>query len=424
MRKEIIKVSNLTKIYALYKNPKDRLKEAFSIKKTKKYHDDFYALKNISFNVKEGECYGIIGKNGSGKSTLLKILTGVLTQTEGKISIEGRISALLELGAGFNQEYTGIENIYLNADIMGYTKKEIEEKIPEIVEFADIGDHIYQPVKTYSSGMFVRLAFALAINVDPEVLIVDEALSVGDAFFQLKCYKKFTDFKKRGKTIVFVTHDLSSVIKYCDRVMVINEGEQIAEGDSREMVDLYKQILVDQEISKNNTVEKKELINTHGKLKSNVRLSENILEYGTKQAEIIEISITDMEGKTCQQIEKFQKININFKVQFHEKINDPILAFTIKDIKGTEICGTNNMFEKIEGFTAEKGEIYQVSFIQEVALQSGSYFLSLGCTGLDIKGNFSVFHRYYDIVEISVMSMKDTVGFYDMNSMIKIKKVN
>lgn len=422
-----IKVEDLTKVYQLYKNPKDRLKEAFAINKNKKYHDDFYALKNISFEIKEGECYGIIGKNGSGKSTLLKIMTGVLSQTEGNVEIKGRISALLELGAGFNQEYTGIENIYLNGDIMGYSKEEIEKRIPDILEFADIGDHVYQPVKTYSSGMFVRLAFALAINVDPEILIVDEALSVGDAFFQLKCYKKFTEFKKRGKTIVFVTHDLSSVIKYCDRVMVINEGDAIGEGEAREMVDLYKKILVDQETAKNDTSESKENgEEDDGKstLSSNIRLNEDILEYGTKQAEIIELNIFNEVQKPCQQVEKFQEIDIRFKVRFNEEIHDPIVAVTFKNIKGTEITGTNNMYEGVEGFVAHTGQVYEASFKQKIPFQSGSYFISLGCTGLDVKGNFTVFHRFYDVAEINIVAMKDTVGFFDTDSKVTIKKVH
>lgn len=416
----IIKVEHLTKLYNLYKTPKDRIKEAFSITK-KRYHDDFYALKDVCFEVNEGECFGIIGKNGSGKSTLLKIMTGVLGSTKGNVSINGRVSALLELGAGFNMEYTGIENIYLNGDIMGYSKEEIENRIPEILDFADIGDHVYQPVKTYSSGMFVRLAFALAINVDPEILIVDEALSVGDAFFQLKCYKKFTDFKKRGKTIIFVTHDLSSVIKYCDRVMVLNEGNKIDEGPSREMVDLYKKILVDQEKNIENS---DEMIEVENRLISNVRLSENIIEYGTKDAEIFELNCFDEKGKACQQIEKFSEIDICFRVKFNKEVHNPIVALTIKDIKGTEVCGTNNLLEGMDGFIALPDEIYEVSFKQKIALQSGSYFLSFGCTGLDVKGNFIVYHRLYDIIELSVLSEKDTVGFFDMDTKMEIIKKN
>lgn len=420
MLNKVVEINNLTKIYQLYKKPKDRIKEAFSIGKHKNLHENFYALENVSLEIPVGETYGIIGKNGSGKSTLLKIITGVLTPTSGEVKIKGKISALLELGAGFNMEYSGIENIYLNGDVMGYSKSEIEERIPEIVEFADIGEHIYQPVKTYSSGMFVRLAFALAINVEPEILIVDEALSVGDAFFQLKCYKKFTEFKKKGKTIIFVTHDMSSILKYCDRVLVLNDGIAIEEGNPREMVDLYKKVLVGQEKTED---DQGLLEEEKAQVKSNVELSENILEYGTKQAEIIEIQVNDMEGNPCQRVDKFQKIDIRFKVKFNEAISDPIVAFTLKNIKGTEICGTNNMFEGIDGFKAKKGDVFEASFVQEIALQTGSYFLSLGCTGLDLKGNFTVFHRYYDVLEINVAALKDTVGFYDMNSKVEITKI-
>lgn len=434
----VIQVNDLTKIYKLYPNNHARFKEAFS---KKNYHTDFYALKNISFEVHEGECYGIIGKNGSGKSTLLKILTGVLSPTSGSADIKGRIAALLELGAGFNPEYTGIQNIYLNGEIIGFSKEEMDKKIDEIIEFAGIGDHIYQPVKTYSSGMFVRLAFAISINVDPEILIVDEALSVGDAFFQLKCYKKFTELKKSGKTIVFVTHDLSSVIKYCDRVLVLNEGGIVDEGTSNAMVDVYKQILVDEEMLKGANRELPESASeeelkdaldsdyamegqTSGAaLRCNVGLTEKILEYGTKQAEIYDISVTDAQGKPAPQIQKFDTLTVTMKVHFNEEIKDPIFALTFKDIKGTEITGTNTMYEGIEGFTAKPGEDVTITFTQELPLQTGAYFLSFGCTGLDVKGNFSVFHRLYDIVQINILSSKqDTVGFFDTHSRVSVSR--
>ena len=198
-----IKVENLKKVYKLYDRRSDRLKETFGLVKNR--HKDHYALNGVNMEICQGETVGIIGTNGSGKSTILKIITGVLNPTEGTVTRNGRISALLELGAGFNMEYNGIENVYLNGTMMGFTDKEIEERLPKILEFADIGDYVYQPVKTYSSGMFVRLAFAVAINIDPEILIVDEALSVGDVFFQAKCYRKFEEFKEMGKTIIFVS---------------------------------------------------------------------------------------------------------------------------------------------------------------------------------------------------------------------------
>ena len=240
-----ISVQDVTKVYRLYEKPIDRLKESMSISH-KSYHRDFYALNGISFQVEKGQTVGIIGTNGSGKSTILKIITGVLTPTTGTVSVDGKISALLELGAGFNSDYTGIENIYMNGTMMGYSKKEMDEKLQDILDFAEIGDFVYQPVKTYSSGMFVRLAFALAINVEPEILIVDEALSVGDVFFQAKCYRRMEEIRKSGTTILMVTHDMGSIIKYCDKVVLLNKGEFVAEGTAGHMVDLYKKILAGQ----------------------------------------------------------------------------------------------------------------------------------------------------------------------------------
>ena len=244
--KNVIQVKNLTKMYKLYDKPSDRLKEALGLSRKKRYREH-YALHDISFNVREGECVGIIGVNGSGKSTILKIITGVLTPTSGTVEVDGRISALLELGAGFNMEYTGLENVYLNGTMIGFSKEEIDRRLDDILAFADIGDFIHQPVKTYSSGMFVRLAFAVAINIDPEILIVDEALSVGDVFFQAKCFHKFEEFKEQGRTILIVSHDLSSISKYCDRVILLNQGHLLDQGSPKAMVDMYKQLLVHQD---------------------------------------------------------------------------------------------------------------------------------------------------------------------------------
>ena len=276
-----IRVKNVSKIYKLYDKPTDRLKEALGVTKKKRYHEHF-ALNDVSFDVKRGETVGIIGTNGSGKSTILKIITGVLNQTDGEIEIDGRISALLELGAGFNMEYTGIENVYLNGTMIGFTKEEIDEKLQDILDFADIGDFVYQPVKTYSSGMFVRLAFAVAINIDPEILIVDEALSVGDVFFQAKCYKKFEEFKKLGKTILFVSHDLSSISKYCDRVILLNKGVKLNEGSSQEMVDQYKKVLVgaDAQIRSSIKEDDKEYLDGTKKWKENftINMCTNFIE--------------------------------------------------------------------------------------------------------------------------------------------------
>lgn len=226
----IIDVDNITKVYRLYDRPVDRLKETLD-PRNRVYHKDFYALKNISFQVKRGETVGILGKNGAGKSTLLKIITGVLTPTNGQVNVNGKIASLLELGTGFNPEYTGLENIYFNGMLMGYTRKEMDACLQPILDFADIGDFVHQPVKIYSSGMFVRLAFSVAINVEPDVLIVDEALSVGDARFQLKCYKKLEEIRNRGTTILLVTHSIETIKGFSSHALLLDNGELIAQGN-------------------------------------------------------------------------------------------------------------------------------------------------------------------------------------------------
>ncbi|MBO5955611.1 MAG: ABC transporter ATP-binding protein, partial [Clostridia bacterium] len=221
----MIEVKNLSKMYKIYEKPGDRIKEALFPKSYEGKIQEFFALRDVNFSIEKGETVGIIGKNGSGKSTLLKILTGVINHTSGEKIMNGTVSALLELGAGFNPEYTGIENIYLNGTIMGIKKEEVDEKIDEIAEFAEIGDFINRPVKNYSSGMFVRLAFAVAINTDPDILIVDEALAVGDYRFQAKCYNKFEELKEKGKTILFVSHDVDSVRRFCTRALWLDNGK-------------------------------------------------------------------------------------------------------------------------------------------------------------------------------------------------------
>ena len=403
-----IEVKDVVKIYKLYDKPRDRVKEAFGFgkKQQTKLH---YALNGVSLKIAKGETVGIIGTNGSGKSTILKIITGVLNPTSGEVHVDGRISALLELGAGFNMEYNGIENVYLNGTMMGFSEKEIEEKLPSILEFADIGDYVYQPVKTYSSGMFVRLAFAVAINIEPEILIVDEALSVGDVFFQAKCYRKFEEFKEQGKTIVFVSHDLSSISKYCDRVFLLNQGNLLGEGKPKEMIDAYKRVLVGQYEDAGEEKAEAEAENP------------SALEYGNGQAQILEYYMTDDRGvRTCAII-KGSEFTIHMKVKFTEKIPAPIFAFSIKNVLGVEITGTNTMIEKafLEG--VEPGQVKEITFTQKMSLQGGEYLLSLGVTGY--RGEtFEVYHRLYDILNISVVSDKNTVGYYDMDSKVTVSE--
>lgn len=411
-REMAIEVKGLNKIYKLYDKPSDRFKEALRL--TKKEYKQHYALQNVDLSIYKGETVGIIGTNGSGKSTILKIITGVLHPTSGHVQVNGRISALLELGAGFDMEYNGIENVYLNGTMIGFSQEEIEAKLPEILEFADIGDYVYQPVKTYSSGMFVRLAFAVAINIDPEILIVDEALSVGDVFFQAKCYRKFEEFKKKGKTILFVSHDLSSISKYCDRVYLLNQGVLLGEGAPKKMIDVYKQVLVGQ------YEEEADQEHSPG---SEAGQNPELLEYGTHQAEILEAYITDERGLRANAILKGSTFSVHMKVAFHEHIPAPIFAYTVKNVIGVEITGTNTMVEKAYLESGEPGQVKEIVFTQEMNLQGGDYLLSLGLTGYE-GDNFQVYHRLYDALNITVVSDKNTVGYYDMNSRITVTDVS
>ncbi len=426
-REEIaIAVENVNKIYKLYDRPRDRMFEALGLSKQKKYHEK-YALSNVSFHVKKGECVGIIGTNGSGKSTILKIITGVLNQTSGNVSVKGRISALLELGAGFNMEYTGIENIYLNGTMNGFSEEEIDARMQDILDFADIGDYVKQPVKTYSSGMFVRLAFSVGINIDPEILIVDEALSVGDVFFQAKCYHKFDEFKEMGKTIIFVSHDLSSIAKYCDRVILLDQGVKLGEGAPKEMIDDFKRVLVGQyqtpeEKSANKSLLEDEELQEAVRKKEKKQEDTKTLEYGTQQAKIEEIYLTDDNGTRTNAIIKGMNFGIHMRVRFYDDIPAPIFAFTVKNVKGTEITGTNTMFEKAFLEPVKAGTEKEITFKQKMSLQGGDYLLSFGVTGYD-GNDFQVYHRLYDALDVTVISDKNTVGFYDMESAITVEDV-
>ena len=440
MEKDIaIEVKNLTKSYKLYDKPMDRLKDSLGLARKKKYKEHL-ALNNVSLSIRKGETVGIIGTNGSGKSTILKIITGVLSPTSGEVNVDGHISALLELGAGFNMEYNGIDNIYLNGMMIGFSEEEIEKRLDAILEFADIGDYVYQPVKTYSSGMFVRLAFAVAINIDPEILIVDEALSVGDVFFQAKCYHKFEEFKKQGKTILFVSHDLSSISKYCDRAVLLNQGVLLGEGTPKKMIDIYKQVLVGQyplpKSEVENLLDDEEIREAAAaadkKASDKVKkdddkkaskadsVNPDTLEYGDGAATIEEYFATDSNGVRTSSIIKGTDFSVHMKVRFTQDVQAPIFAFTFKNIMGIEITGTNSMVEKAFLEPVKAGDVKEITFTQNMTLQGGEYLISFGVTGFK-QNDFTVYHRLYDALNITVVSDKNTVGYYDMNSTCKVE---
>ena len=427
----VIKIQNLCKSYKMYNRKKDRLLE--TILPAYQRHKEFDAIKNLNLEIKKGEIVGILGKNGAGKSTLLKMITGVVTPTSGTIEVKGRISSLLELGTAFNQELTGEENIYQHGEVMGLTREQIEATKQDIIDFADIGEHLYQPVKTYSSGMFARLAFACAINVNPDILIVDEVLSVGDIAFQLKCFKKFEQFKKEGKTILFVTHNVVDVIRNCNRTIIISEGKEIFDGDVKIGVDKYKKMIVGIEDSD----EQEELQEQQNEIRNEItEISKNDMEewktklvqnpdmltYGNGKAEIIDYGIFNCNGDYQTTINNDDEYIVKMKVKFNEEIDEPIFAMSLKDFKGLELGGTNTKaYKKLTG-TYQKDDIVIVEFKQAFPLAPEKYTFSFGCTKYTNNGDLEVFNRKYDAFFIEIVAGRECLGIMDLKSKINIKR--
>lgn len=452
-----IKVENISKQYKLYDKPLDRMKESLNIFK-KKYHKEFFALKNASFEIKKGECVAIVGKNGSGKSTLLKIITGVLSPTSGKVYVDGKISALLELGAGFNPEYTGLQNIYLNATMMGYSKEEIKLKVPSIIEFADIGDFINQPVKTYSSGMFVRLAFAVAINVDPDILIIDEALAVGDDLFQRKCYAKIEEFRKKNKTIVFVTHSSSIVVELCSRAILIDTGEQLLEDKSQNVINLYQKLLFTKSENRQNV--KEQIRNYSLNLKtnkiSNITITnlnspvvkpessnsndddilihkdyfdeslipKNTISYDLAGARLFDYELINIEGEKVNVIQFGNKYIWRFKVEFLDNCSNVRFGMMIKTGKGLELCGaaTHLISKGLENI--KKGDSFQIEYNFIPKFVGGVYFLNCGVLGLK-QGEETFLHRNVEAWAFKMQERSDSLlsGIVDMNLHSRVDKL-
>ncbi|WP_431029109.1 ABC transporter ATP-binding protein [Lysinibacillus sp. LZ02] len=389
----VISVNKLKKVYKLYNNPKDRLKESLSLTR-KKYHKEFHALNNISFEIKRGETIGVIGKNGSGKSTLLKILTGVLSPTEGEVIVNGKIAALLELGAGFNPDYTGMENIYLQGTILGFSREQMAKKIQDILIFAEIGDYIQQPVRTYSSGMFARLAFAVAINVEPEILIVDEALAVGDVRFQAKCFKKFEDLKSQGVTILFVTHDVFSVRNMCDRAIWINQGVLLLEGNTSLVTAKYMEYMNGETLSLDTVLEKDDISE---EVSPSNRITEfnYINRWGKEQGTIKYVEIYNSKGKHVDVFETGERIKIvlGFEVSTNMNLETLSAAFSIKNKLGLDlIVSTTKDYESMK--FKRNHNFYEVSFDFQLALNAEEYVLNLA---IEDRQNNSP--EYYDYIE-------------------------
>lgn len=355
----IIRVANISKVYPLYDRPTDRVKEALHPFR-KKYHRDFFALRDISMSVGKGECVGLIGMNGSGKSTLLQVIAGVVTPTAGHCTVQGRISALLELGAGFNPEYSGIENARFQCSLNGFANAEIPKILEEIQAFADIGDFVYQPVKTYSSGMYVRLAFATAISLDPDILIVDEALAVGDIYFQTKCLSKIREFREQGKTLFFVSHDAAAVKSLCDRAFLLHHGQLIDEGMPDDVFNHYNNLIsVKADGIKPQSVE------------------EMRKRYGTGRVEIQSVRLRNETGLITDTVTTGEKVNLEIKFKANETVQSPTIGFSIRDRMGIEMYGINNFKLDIDFGAVNAGETYIVRYAIDLRLGHNTYTVSV-----------------------------------------------
>lgn len=407
----VISVNNVSKIYKLYDSPMDRFKEAIH-PFHKLYSKPFYALKNVSFEIAKGETVGIIGTNGSGKSTILKIITGVIQPSEGSIDVQGKISALLELGAGFDMDYSGVENIYMNGAVLGFSREEMEKKKDEILEFADIGSFVYQPVKTYSSGMLVRLAFALAINVEPEILIIDEALAVGDAFFQAKCFDKLESIKASGTTILFVSHDIVSVKKLCSRAIWLEKGNLREIGEAKSVCEKYLSMQIEeQNREKKQLVEKMVLENTVKKevVKSNktssfkrIDMSNAVGESGTKSGEIISFYIRDEQGNDVTVLQTGEIYFFGLLTRFYDNVDNVLFGFEMENTKGTKLFSVNNFLTDEVLPHVNAGEIYEVSFEVKLPRICATEYLVSPSLAAGSQDNHIVLHRIHNYMKIDV----------------------
>lgn len=403
-----IKVENLTKVYHLYDKPQDRLKEALHPFK-KKYHHDFYAIENVSFEVKRGETVGIIGKNGAGKSTLLKMITGVLTPTSGKIEVNGKVASLLELGAGFNPEMTGMENIYLNGTLMGFTEEEMDKKVDAIVEFANIGEFIHQPVKMYSSGMFARLAFSVAINVDADILIVDEALSVGDMLFQAKCISKMSALMEEGMTILFVSHDIHAVRSLCTKGVYLVNGRSVLVGDAGEVVDRYindDQQAVNAQLKAMGHTRKKtggkliefteEKIPTMVRLEPSIGEKEGMVRHGDKGAEILDFGVFDLDFNKTDQLISKEDYYIQFSARFYEDLPTFVATTTLFSLDGEQLLAWINTQDGVDFPAVSKGDIVVITIKINLPLRQNIYKLGASIEYPTIP---LLQHRFLDMIK-------------------------
>ncbi|RDE51432.1 MAG: ABC transporter ATP-binding protein [Candidatus Accumulibacter meliphilus] len=410
----LIEVHQVEKTYYSYANPLRGLCARISGRRLFRGHE-FTALKDIDFKIDRGETVGIIGRNGSGKSTLLQIICGILKPTNGSVVTRGRISALLELGSGFQPEFTGRENVFLQGAILGFSHEEMRMRLGAIEAFADIGDFLDQPVKHYSSGMFVRLAFSVAIATSPDILVVDEALAVGDAAFQIKCFRRIREMRENGCTVLFVTHSVEQVLRLCPRAILLDKGRMLIDDAARVSIDAYRAITF-------NSLESRLLPSDRPtRIASPHAQNPDCFEFGNRKGEIVRASITDENQRETLTLHANSPFTISYRVRFHSAVAHPVFGFTIRDEYSMEIAGTNSFFHAIETGLYSAGESVDVGFVQKLPLRAGHYWLSLNCTGFE-DNQMIAYHRAHDFFALEIVSQRSNLGLLDPFSEISLSR--
>ncbi|MDY0130054.1 MAG: ABC transporter ATP-binding protein [Methanosarcina vacuolata] len=415
----MIKVSGVSKKFKLYHTPTDRLKEKIL---RKKYHREITALENISFEVKDGQTLGIVGQNGAGKSTILKVLSGVMLPDEGVIEVDGKITGLLELGTGFDQELTGIENIFMNGTFLGMDKTEIERKKDEIIDFTELEDFIYDPIKTYSSGMLMRLAFSIAMHAEPKCFLVDEALSVGDAYFQQKCMRKILEFKNNGGSIIFVSHDMNAVKIVCDSAILLDHGHIISSGDPKDIIDYYHGMILQKAHMGDAEVKVYDITDTKdctGRKNPNA---------STGEVELISFKILNSKNEETLYTESEQVIKVIYQVKALKELSDPHFGLHVRNNLGVSVFETNTYCSGIKTFTLKKGQIAELVWEFFFPLSAGDYSFSVGVAN---KGyGKDAFEEYllmaHDIEVLKVIPNDSAIiysGVFNMKPKIKIQEM-
>ncbi len=400
----MVRVQNVSKLYRLYKHPSDRLRELAPFRR-RPLHTDFWALRDVSFALERGEALGLIGPNGGGKSTLLQIVSGILEPTSGRVVTQGRVAALLELGAGFNPEFTGRENVFLNGEIMGLSRGELSRSMPSIERFAEIGEFIDRPVKEYSSGMYVRLAFATAIHVDPDILIVDEALAVGDAVFANRCVRKLEELRKRRITVLFVSHDLGLVKQLSERAILLVGGQVAAEGDPNSVINRYIGLVLERQ--------RREVPAGNG-----TAGLPHSFRHGEGTSEIFEVELLDRSGERVRSVVSGEPVTVRVRSRFHAAKRDPMVGILIRNRIGMEVYGTNTRLEGVELGCFEPGDELTTEFRFDCWLTPQEFTLTAATQNPDGTS----LDWLDDALAFQVMGGKPRAGLTDLRARVEWRK--